>query len=258
MTSLLEVRDLSIFIRSEGRRLPILRDVSLSVDASETVAVVGETGSGKTITARAVMGILPKNAEVESGSITFEGTDMLSGKGATEARERLSMIFQNPMSSINPLFRVGEQMNDVLTWSFGEKGRGDAWRRGRVRSALEDAQCYDGGKILDMYPFQLSGGMRQRVMIAMALLRQPVLLIADEPTTALDVTTQREILELLKHLTDAEKMSLILITHNLGIARESSRRTYVMYAERASSSPSRRGLDPGGRLPARLAPRDTM
>ncbi len=229
---LLEISGLDLYVKSEGKLVPILRDVSLSVDRSETVAVVGETGSGKTITAKAIMGILPKNAVVKSGTMTFEGTDMLSGDGARLARQRLAMIFQNPMSAINPLFRVGEQMNDVLSWSLGAKGRGGDWKKERIRAALEDAQCYDNGKILDMYPFQLSGGMRQRVMIAMALLRQPELLIADEPTTALDVTTQREILSLLIELTRDEKMSLILITHNLGIARESSRRTYVMYAGR--------------------------
>ncbi len=231
MTSFLEVSGLSLSVRAEGRVLPILSDVSLTLDRSETVAIVGETGSGKTLTARAVMGVLPKNAVVNSGSISFDGADVLTKEGAAAARERIAMIFQNPMSSINPLFRVGDQMNDVLNWSLHGKETKEG-RASRIRSALEGARCYGDGKILRMFPFQLSGGMRQRVMIAMALLRKPSLLIADEPTTALDVTTQKEILSLLSDLTKEEKMSLILITHNLGIARESSMKTYVMYAGR--------------------------
>jgi peptide/nickel transport system ATP-binding protein len=232
MTTFLEVKGLNLSVRSYGVELPILRDVSITVDRSETVAIVGETGSGKTLTAKAVMGVLPKNALIHSGSISFDGTDMLAMEGAASAREHISMIFQNPMSSINPLFRVEDQMNDVLSWSLHGKKVTREERADRIRSALEDAKCYGDGKILRMYPFQLSGGMRQRVMIAMALLRKPTLLIADEPTTALDVTTQKEILSLLLDLTKEEDMSLILITHNLGIALESSKRIYVMYAGR--------------------------
>ena len=232
MASLLEVDGLNLKIRSEGSLQPVLHDVSLSVDRSEVVALVGETGSGKTITARTVMGLLPKSAVVESGRVTFDSTNMLDAKAASEAVKRVAMIFQNPMSSINPLFKVSKQMEDVLSWAKGNGAHDDSEKKARIKKALEDARCYDNGRILDMYPFQLSGGMRQRVMIAMALLRNPELLIADEPTTALDVTTQREILNLLLELSRREKMSLILITHNLGIAHESSARTYVMYAGR--------------------------
>jgi len=232
MTALLEVDGLNLKIRSEGSLLPVLHDVTLTVDRSEVVALVGETGSGKTITARTVMGLLPKSAVVESGRVTFDSTNMLDGKKASEAVKRIAMIFQNPMSSINPLFKVSRQMEDVLTWAKGSRALENSEKKAQIRKALEDARCYDNGRILDMYPFQLSGGMRQRVMIAMALLRTPELLIADEPTTALDVTTQREILNLLLELSRRERMSLILITHNLGIAHESSARTYVMYAGR--------------------------
>lgn len=232
MTALLEVDGLSLKIRAEGSLFPVLHDVSLTVDRSEVVALVGETGSGKTMTARTVMGLLPKNAVVESGKVSFDSANMLDRKESAEAVKKVAMIFQNPMSSINPLFKVDKQMEDVLTWSKGSRSLDDSERKARIRKALEDARCYDNGRILDMYPFQLSGGMRQRVMIAMALLRSPELLIADEPTTALDVTTQREILNLLLELSRREQMSLILITHNLGIAHESSARTYVMYAGR--------------------------
>lgn len=228
---LLEIDDLSLKIHSEGRLLPILESVSLKVEKSETVAIVGETGSGKTMTARTIMGLLPKSAVIESGKVMFDGIDMLGGN-APEGRRRIAIIFQNPMSSINPLFRVGEQMGDVLRWSLGRQDVTKNEREKRIGAALESVKLYNGGKILGMYPFQLSGGMRQRVMIAMALLRQPDLLIADEPTTALDVTTQKEILDLLLDLTRDRQMSLILITHSLGVAHETSKRTYVMYAGR--------------------------
>ena len=232
MDSLLKIEGLSLLIRFEGDLLPVLHDVSLNVMKSEVVALVGETGSGKTMTARTVMGLLPKNAVVESGRVTFEEANMLEKKESAEARTKIAMIFQNPMSSINPLFKVNKQMEDVLAWANDKSASKDAERKAKIRKALEDARCYEDGRILDMYPFQLSGGMRQRVMIAMALLRDPELLIADEPTTALDVTTQHEVLDLLLELSRKSRMSLILITHNLGIAHESSARTYVMYAGR--------------------------
>ena len=232
MTSLLQISGLNLGVRSEGRLVPILHDVSLRVEGSEVVAVVGETGSGKTLTARAAMGLLPGNAVVESGSVVFDGEDMLGKKVPPAVKKKIAMVFQNPMSSINPLFRVNDQMNDVRRWTLGDRTPPQGERKGLIRKALEDARCYADGRILEMYPFQLSGGMRQRVMIAMALLRNPELLIADEPTTALDVTTQKEILDLLLDLSRRTRMSLILITHNLGIANESSTRTYVMYAGR--------------------------
>jgi peptide/nickel transport system ATP-binding protein len=232
MTSLLEIEGLSLGILTEGSLLPVLHDVSLDVQRSEVVALVGETGSGKTMTARTVMGLLPKNAVVGSGRVTFDSVNMLDKREAAEATKKIAMIFQNPMSSINPLFKVNKQMEDVLGWANGRGAVLESEKKTRIRKALEDARCFDNGRILDMYPFQLSGGMRQRVMIAMALLRDPELLIADEPTTALDVTTQREILNLLLELSRKAQMSLILITHNLGIAHETSARTYVMYAGR--------------------------
>jgi len=229
--ALLEIDDLALKIRSEGKLLPILESVALNVEKSETVAIVGETGSGKTMTAKAVMGLLPKTAIIQRGRVTFDGIDLLKN-GSSEGRKRIAMIFQNPMSSINPLFKVGEQMEDVLKWSLRGQGDTKEEREKRIEDALESVKLYAGGQILGMYPFQLSGGMRQRVMIAMALLRKPELLIADEPTTALDVTTQKEILDLLLDLTRDRQMSLILITHSLGIAHETSKRTYVMYAGR--------------------------
>jgi peptide/nickel transport system ATP-binding protein len=229
--ALLEIDDLVLGVRSEGKLLPILESVSLNVEKAETVAIVGETGSGKTMTAKTVMGLLPKTAIIERGKVTFDGIDLFKN-GSSEGRKRIAMIFQNPMSSINPLFKVGEQMQDVLKWSLRGESETKEGHDRRIEAALESVKLYAGGQILGMYPFQLSGGMRQRVMIAMALLREPELLIADEPTTALDVTTQKEILDLLLDLTRERQMSLMLITHSLGIAHETSKRTYVMYAGR--------------------------
>jgi peptide/nickel transport system ATP-binding protein len=207
--------------------------VNLVVEESQSVAVVGETGSGKTMTARAIVGLLPTNAVVESGSILYRGADLVSDRRSSQLRRKIAMVFQNPMSSINPLFKVGDQLKDVLRWSSND-GAGLTKKESleRCLSALESVKLGNNPRLLDMYPFQLSGGMRQRVMIAMALLREPDLLIADEPTTALDVTTQKEILSLILGLTKSRQMGLLLITHNLGIANEVADTTYVFYAGR--------------------------
>lgn len=223
---------LNVYIRSGARKVPVLRDVNIEVEQSQSVAVVGETGSGKTMTARAIIGLLPGNAVIDSGRIIYKGTDLLHGKKSTD-RNKIAMIFQNPMSSINPLFKVGDQLNDILKWSCkGNTGLSKRERQEKVIAALESVKLMENPRILEMYPFQLSGGMRQRVMIAMALLREPELLIADEPTTALDVTTQKEILSLIVGLTRRKGMGLLLITHNLGIANEVADKTYVFYAGR--------------------------
>ncbi|MDG6996099.1 MAG: ABC transporter ATP-binding protein [Nitrososphaerota archaeon] len=231
MKPLLEIRDLSLSVTSNRQKLPILRSMELTIAKSEIVAIVGETGSGKTLTAKTVMGILPKNAIVESGRIIFDDVELVTSADRRGALQKIAMVFQNPMTSMNPLFKVGEQMNDVIKWSLDSKSSltKDA-RLEKIASALQQVRLGTNLNILEMYPFQLSGGMRQRVMLAMALLRNPLLLIADEPTTALDVTTQKEILDLLKELVQRNEMSLLLITHNLGIAFETANRTYVLYA----------------------------
>jgi peptide/nickel transport system ATP-binding protein len=232
MSALLEIDRLNLSVAANRVRLPILRNVSLEVGKAKIVAIVGETGSGKTLTAKALMGILPKNSQIDSGHAFYEGVDLLlPSPEARKARRKLAMVFQNPMSSLNQLFKVREQMKDVLSWAEHEKSRRTKEARmEKILSTLEQVKLGQG--VLDMYPFQLSGGMRQRVMIAMSLLREPDLLIADEPTTALDVTTQREILSLLQELASKNRMSLLLITHNLGIAFETAERTYVFYAGR--------------------------
>jgi len=229
---LLEVDDLSISVLANRAKVPILKNVNIAIDKSEVVAIVGETGSGKTLTAKAVKGILPKNSIIDSGHIFYEGVDLLvPSNDSRRRRSKISMVFQNPMSSLNQLFKIKAQMNDVLSWSGVEYSKmAREVRLERISSKLEQVKLDQ--KVLDMYPFQLSGGMRQRVMIAMSLLSEPELLIADEPTTALDVTTQREILSLLEELVAKNNMSLLLITHNLGIAFETAKRTYVFYAGR--------------------------
>ena len=232
----LEVDKLSLSIKTAGGKwVPILKDVSIRVGEAEVVAIVGETGSGKTLTAKAVMGILPANSRIDSGHAIYEGVDLFTRTPESRrARMKIAMVFQNPMSSLNQLFKIKDQMNDVLTWAHvdktGEKKLSKGARAERIISTLRQVKLDE--KVLEMYPFQLSGGMRQRVMIAMSLLREPHLLIADEPTTALDVTTQREILNLLQELASKNRMSLLFITHNLGIAFETAKRTYVFYAGR--------------------------
>jgi peptide/nickel transport system ATP-binding protein len=246
----LEIKDFSLSVMANRISAPILRNVNVKVGEAEVVAIVGETGSGKTLTAKAVMGILPWNSFIDSGHIFFERTDLLALQPleALKARKKISMIFQNPMSSLNQLFKIKDQMNDVLQWSSqDESSLTSQDRLQTVTSALDQVKL--GESVLDMYPFQLSGGMRQRVMIAMALLRNPELLIADEPTTALDVQTQKQVLSLLRELANRKSMSLLLITHNLGIAFEMAERTYVFYAGRvveegATSSLFRNPLHP--------------
>jgi peptide/nickel transport system ATP-binding protein len=234
VTELLEVDNLSLSVKTpSGKSVPILKNVSIKVGEAEVVAIVGETGSGKTLTAKAVMGILPKNSHIDSGHAIYEGVDLFASTPESRlAHSKIAMVFQNPMSSLNQLFKIREQMNDVLNWAqvHGDEKLSKEARLNKIVATLNQVKLDEN--VLEMYPFQLSGGMRQRVMIAMSLLREPHLLIADEPTTALDVTTQREILNLLQELANKNRMSLLFITHNLGIAFETAKRTYVFYAGR--------------------------
>jgi oligopeptide/dipeptide ABC transporter ATP-binding protein len=234
--SLLSVRDLSIDFATYGQPSHVLNAVSLDVPARRHVALVGESGCGKSVTMRAIMGILPTPpARIAGGRILFEGRDLL----AMGARERdalrggaMSMVFQDPMSSLNPVFTIGDQMGSILKYADRRLGRtrGKAARLARIHEALRQVRMPDPERIARSYPIMLSGGMRQRVLIAMALLSEPRLLIADEPGTALDVTTQAQILALLKDLVEEGGLALLMITHNLGVVRESSDTVYVMYA----------------------------
>ncbi|MFC7705800.1 ABC transporter ATP-binding protein [Plastorhodobacter daqingensis] len=229
MTPVLEVRDLTIRFRQDGQVTEAARNLSFTVAKGETVALVGESGSGKSITALSTVSLLPDAAEV-SGSVTYLGQEMI---GASEEKLRqvrgndISFIFQEPMTSLNPLHTIERQMRESLSLHQGLNGSA---ARARTIELLEQVGIRDAESRLDAYPHQLSGGQRQRVMIAMALANGPELLVADEPTTALDVTIQAQILELLADLKRSVGMSMLFITHDLGIVRRIADRVCVMKA----------------------------
>jgi len=227
MSPLLEVRDLTIRFRQDGRVNEAVKQVSFTVAKGETVALVGESGSGKSVTALATVSLLPDSAEV-TGSVTWAGREMVGAAERDLRRVRgndISFIFQEPMTSLNPLHTLERQIAESLAL---HQGLGGAAARARIIELLHKVGISDGESRLGAYPHQLSGGQRQRVMIAMALANGPELLVADEPTTALDVTIQAQILELLAELKRAEGMSMLFITHDLGIVRAIADRVCVM------------------------------
>ena len=225
--TVLDVRGLNVTFQQEGRAVRAVRDVTFSVGRGETVALVGESGSGKSVSALASVGLLPDAAQVE-GSVRYQGQEMV---GAPQRRLRqirgndISFIFQEPMTSLNPLHTIEKQLGESLALHQGLSG---AAARKRILELLDKVGIRDAESRLGAYPHQLSGGQRQRVMIAMALANGPELLVADEPTTALDVTIQAQILELLVDLKRAEGMSLLFITHDLNIVRKFADRVCVM------------------------------
>lgn len=234
--SLLSVRDLSLDFSVFGRRMRVLDGVSLDVPESRHVALVGESGCGKSVTMRAIMGILKSPpAQITGGEITFDGQDLL--KLSAVQREALrgtamSMVPQDPMTSLNPVFTIGDQMSAIVKYADRRVGRSRSRseRLARVYEVLHQVRMADPQRIVHAYPIMLSGGMRQRVLIAMALLNETRLLIADEPGTALDVTTQAQILKLLSDLVAERHLALLMITHNLGVVRAAADYVYVMYA----------------------------
>jgi ABC-type dipeptide/oligopeptide/nickel transport system ATPase component len=232
--ALLSVRNLSVEFTTYGQTNQVLKGVSLDVPARSQIALVGESGSGKTVTMRAIMGLLrTPPARITGGEIFYDGRDLLT----MPAKERLklrgtamSMVFQDPMSSLNPVFTIADQMGTILKYADRRLGRSRSGRErmARVHEVLGQVRMRDPERVARSYPIMLSGGMRQRVLIAMALLSEPRLLIADEPGTALDVTTQAQILKLLKDLVEERGLALMMITHNLGVVRETSNYVYVM------------------------------
>lgn len=232
--SLLSVEDLRIAFTTYGRRTEVLHGVSLEVPEGAQVALVGESGSGKSVTMKTIMGILPQPpARIEAGRILFDGRDLLQLPERERLRLRgtaMSMVFQDPMSSLNPVWTVADQLSTILKYADRRLGRrrNARQRMERVHEVLAQVRMRSPEQVAASYPVMLSGGMRQRVLIAMALLSEPRLLIADEPGTALDVTTQAQILKLLKDLVSERNLALLLITHNLGVVRETCTRTYVM------------------------------
>jgi microcin C transport system ATP-binding protein len=225
--SLLEVQDLTVTFQQDGRLIEAVKHVSFTVAKGETVALVGESGSGKSVTALSTVGLLGDNAEV-SGSITYGGRQMVGVSEAELRRVRgneISFIFQEPMTSLNPLHTIERQLTESLALHQALTG---AAARARVLELLQKVGIREAESRLGAYPHQLSGGQRQRVMIAMALANGPELLVADEPTTALDVTIQAQILDLLADLKRSEGLSLLFITHDLGIVHRIADRVCVM------------------------------
>ena len=228
--ALLEVENLAIGFEHDDKVVRPVSDIGFSLEKGGTLGLVGESGSGKSLTALAIMGLLPKAARVLGGAIRFEGQDLLrlDEKARRMLRgRRIAMIFQEPMSALNPVMRVGDQIGEVRATHFGEN-------RAKARDAAVKLLTQVGipapGERVDTYPHELSGGMRQRVMIAMALAGEPDLLIADEPTTALDVTIQAQILELLFSIRKERSMSMLLVTHDLGVVAEQADDVCVVYA----------------------------
>lgn len=231
--NLLEIKDLNINFKVYDGLLKVIDGVNLEVKTGEKVGLVGESGCGKTTTVKSILNIYDKQAVVPHGEINFDNKNVLkmNDKELQVLRGKdLSMIFQDPTASLNPVFTIGEQMYDVIKHSgVADKKDKDEIKKIAVR-ALKDCSMPDPERILQNYPFQLSGGMRQRVCIAMALATESRLLIADEPTTNLDVTIQDQVLKLICALVSEKGSSLILITHSLGVAREMTDKIYVMYA----------------------------
>ncbi|QRM33004.1 ABC transporter ATP-binding protein [Microvirga sp. VF16] len=227
---LLNVQNLNIDIATATGTLSAVQDVSFSVSKGETLCIVGESGCGKSITALSLLGLLPKAATRTARQLTFGGVDMqrISKSELRALRgNRMSMIFQEPMTALNPLHRVGRQLSDVYR-AHRNASRGEA--KERAIYLLEQVGIANAAQRLNQYPHELSGGLRQRVVIAMALMCEPELIVADEPTTALDVTIQAELLRLLIDLQKKFGMGLIMITHDLGLVSRIADRVIVMYA----------------------------
>ena len=229
--NLLEVKDLKVTFYTPAGEVKAVDGISYTIKENEVMGIVGESGSGKSVEAYSIMGLLAHPGKITGGSVTFEGEDLLA-YDENERRQfrgsKAAMIFQNPMTCLNPVYTIGNQLMEALTCHDSSIKKEEA--RKRAIEMLEMVGINNADKRVDQYPHELSGGMRQRAMIAMALICHPKLLIADEPTTALDVTIQAQILELMKDLQAKTGMAIIFITHNLGVVAEICDRVSVMYA----------------------------
>lgn len=226
----LEVKNLTISFRTGEGMVRAVRDISFDLAKGETLAIVGESGSGKSVTARSLMGILSPNAVIDSGSILYEDTDLLQLKEDEFHKYRgnkLGMVFQDPLSSLNPIMKIGKQLTESML--LNEKITKKEAKE-RAIKLLHGVGISDPERRFYQYPFELSGGMRQRVVIAIALSANPEILICDEPTTALDVTIQAQILELINEIKEKRQLSVIFITHDMGVVANMADRIAVMYA----------------------------
>jgi dipeptide transport system ATP-binding protein len=232
MTAVLAISDLHVAIRARGGTNNVLRGASLEVGAGEVRGLVGESGAGKSMLGRAVLGLLPANAVIGGGTIQFEGRDLL-GMPEPERRgllgRRIALIPQDPMTSLNPVRRVGAQIAVVLKHHLGLSKR-DATER--ATELLTEVAIREPRRVLQLYPHEISGGMRQRVLIAMAFACDPSLVIADEPTTALDVTVQRQVLQLVERLRQRHGAAILFVTHDLGVVAKICRTMTVLHAGR--------------------------
>ena len=232
MSNILEIKDLRVSFASDGikERAVAVNGVDLSVPARQTVGLVGESGCGKSVTSLSVMGLLAGNGRVDGGEALFEGQDLLRlpDKAMRQIRgNRISMIFQEPMTSLNPVMTVGKQVTEALRMHSGMDAKA---AKARAIEIFDRVGIPEPDRRFGNYPHQLSGGLRQRVMIGMAMVLKPALLIADEPTTALDVSIEAQILRLMRDLQRESGMSILMITHNLGVVAEICDLVYVMYA----------------------------
>ena len=238
--NILEVNNLVTAFDTEGGRIRAVDDVSFAIKKQQTLGIVGESGCGKSVTALSIMRLLPKPAGIiESGQILFNGSDLvqLPANKMHEIRgKRISMVFQEPMTSLNPVHRIGKQLGEVYRLHFAAMGENEI--RQQSLELLQKIGIPEPEQRLEEYPHQISGGMRQRVMIALALACKPDILIADEPTTALDVTIQAQILELMQHLQRETGMAVMFITHDLGVIAETCEEVVVMYAGKIAETAS--------------------
>jgi len=229
--NLLEIKGLATQFNSNGRVIPAVDGIDIHVQPGETVGIVGESGSGKTVTALSVMRLLPRTgAKIAKGEILYKGRDLIKLNDEEMRKIRgneIAMIFQEPMTSLNPVYTIGQQLNEMMILHSGYTKK---HAKECAIEMLKKVHIPRAEKIYNEYPHQLSGGMRQRVMIAMAMSCDPELLIADEPTTALDVTIQAQILDLMRELGQSQKTAILLITHDLGVVSEMCDRVFVMYA----------------------------
>ena len=225
-----QLKDLWIKFGPEGKRYPVVKGINLNIERGKVLGLVGESGCGKSVTMLSSMGLLPKNNCEVTGNVLFDGQELngLPDKEFQKIRgKRISMVFQEPMTSLNPVFTVGQQLSEVLEQHLNMTGQAN---KAKCLELLNLVSIPDPASVYDYYPFKLSGGMRQRVMIAMALACDPELVIADEPTTALDVTTQAQIIDLFKELQKKLNTTIIFISHDLGVIGEISDNIAVLYA----------------------------